>query len=332
MTTNLILARYGMFGYQKEPITPRVTKVYTGDRHVAVKKTSRHDIYPRFQMAYRLARIKKLHSIIPLYLTREQELAVQINGDWYYVMPWIEPPANSVPSIYPESFSELAAIHKKTSQVFPIDPHFYRKWIETRRSQVDESFGWFEKKIGQVENQHYMSPSGYQLCNLYPLFYDVCKKANRWYSRWYHCLSREQKMRTVLCHGALSPSHILSSMQGPVFINWESAHMGHPGEDLANLLRHSLASPRPPFDHLETGLEDYIHQLSFKKSEISWAVLHLMHTDFFFKYVNQYFNQRDRYSEVNWVQRFERFRFYFSNLMTLEQKMDHILQNQRTDD
>lgn len=331
MTMNLVLSRYGMFGYEKKEITPNVTKIFVGDKSVAVKKAKRKDLINRFRMTYQLARYYRLSMIVPLYISKQNELAVQSGGEWYYVMPWIESSANPSASYYTRLFSELASIHTRTAHVSSCNPEYYKEWADRQQKETEQHFLRYEKKIGQVENRHYMSPCEYQLCYLYPLFHDVCRRAGRWYNRWQDYLSEEKQMRTVLCHGSLRPSHVLQGKNGLMFINWESAHMGHPGTDLGSLIRNALSSPRPPFDTIEKGLRDYRNKTSLERNELAWMMLYLMRTDLFLSHVDQYLNRQQSAPEVKWAQRFERFRFYFSNLLSLEEKVNQMLQEYSDD-
>ncbi|MRG88212.1 protein kinase family protein [Salinibacillus xinjiangensis] len=322
-----VLQSYGMFPYQGEMITKKLAKVYTGNQYVALKQTKTPHVNRTFAMVYQLAKKKNLSSVAQVYLNDKQSPVLLGKKHSYYVSPWFKSKQDvSFSSSLLPFFSELAVIHTKTAVDRRLNVDQVQDWIQAQKSKVKTNFNQFEKWIGSFEANHYMSPSELLICHSYRLIREISMQMEYWYGEWLERVREEKKMTFSLCHGNLSPSHFINSVDGMVLINWEKAFYGHPAKDLAQFFYSICFYHDAPIEQLIEGLNIYVDQHTFMNGDISILSLHLLNLDRYLQEVYQYVKNPNLRTEVEWIQRFQRYQFYFDHVLKVQKHLqdEHI--------
>ncbi|SEU08676.1 spore coat protein YsxE [Salinibacillus kushneri] len=328
---NQVLRHYGMYPYQGEKVTKKVAKVFTGNKHIAVKQSKNSSLPQIFSMVYQIAKEQNLSSIAPLYITEEGKPYIEGSHHFYYVVPWFDTKEESslTSSINP-LFGELGYIHQKTSYTREIDTNQLSEWTENQKKKTKQNFFQFESWISFFESKHYMSPTALLICHSYRMIREVSKLIEYWYDEWLVQIEKEKGMKYALCHGNLSPSHFIYTSNGVVFINWEQAFYGNPSRDMSILLSAIGRQHDAPLDSLMEGLPIYFKNAGCTKSDMALLALHLLNLEKFLRDVQRYVNKPNHFIEVEWIQIFQRHQFYYENILKIQEfiKNEHMIDDE----
>ncbi|MBB6451929.1 spore coat protein YsxE [Salirhabdus euzebyi] len=317
-----ILKQYGMQSYQGEKLSPNALKVYTGNQYVVIKQSKNSGLEDTFRMVYQTANEKQLATVAPLYISKDNTPIIKGKNHNYYVMPWFKAKMNeSMTSSYHLFFKELGYIHQKTIAEKSVDLDNINNWTDAQKSKVKNTFYRFEKWIALFEAKHFMSPTELLLCHLYRDMRELCYNLEYWFGEWRDHISKEEKMRIVLCHGNLAPSHFIHTENGMVFINWENAFYGHPAKDISRFFYHVCRFHDAPINEMMEALDHYHSIYPFYKSDYALFALHLLNTDRLMKKIAQYIKNKNAYAETEWVRQFQQFHFYYKHALYIQQQL-----------
>ncbi|GAA0483564.1 hypothetical protein GCM10008986_05840 [Salinibacillus aidingensis] len=315
-----ILHPYGMYPYQGEKITKKVIKVFTGSRYIAVKQSREKHLTQRFGFVYHEAKEKNLTSIAPLYLTEKGRPYIEGRHHFYYVVPWFkEKEGSSLTSSLHPFLGELAHIHRKTSVTKPIEIQQLNEWSQNQKEKIKKNFYQFENWIDLFEAQHFMSPTALLICHSYRMVRQMSHLLEYWYDEWRAHMEEEKEMKYCLCHGNLSPSHFVLTSNGVMFINWEQAFYGHPSRDLSMFFSTICQEHDTPLSLIKEGLPVYFKDAGYTKSDMALLAIHLLNVKDFLLDVQQYVKAPNHLTEVEWIQVFQRYQFYFEHVLDIQE-------------
>ncbi len=325
-----ILQQYGLQPYQGEKLSSKTIKISTGDQYVVLKRSKNKHVEEKFQNVYKIAREHQLTNIVPLYLTRQNRMVVNGKSHVYYLMPWLKENVDPIPT-YQMVLREIAIVHEKTKFEKKIDLSLVDEWYKKQKEKVRKSFNRFERWIASFEAKHFMSPAELLICHLYPTFRSVCQNLEYWYDEWATYIVDDKSVNLALCHGQLTPSHLLHTTKGAVLINWEKSFYGEPVQDLAIFFSTTCQSSNVNRDDLLAAFEAYKRHYKLKKSEIASLSLQMLHLEQMMKKLKQFVSNKELLTEIEWVRLFQRYLYYLEHMLYFQEQFKTQLVDEELD-
>src|SRR5690625_1358803 len=118
-----ILQQYSILPKGVVHVTDRLSKIKFDGKQYALKRSHLDDMQLKnWLKAYHFAQEKNLHTVITLYLTNQKELFVKMEGEIYYLTPWIEGKKTSCDKTNMENvLSSIGEIHIRTKRFQSLD-------------------------------------------------------------------------------------------------------------------------------------------------------------------------------------------------------------------
>lgn len=318
-----VLHAYGLYPVEIQRVSSHLYKVNTGARYVAVKQLSSKKRGMReWMQVYQMANDYHLPQIIPVYMTRNNELYTSISDHYYYVTPWIHTLETEEPQYPVDIFYEsIGEIHSRTITSTSVKEDHRESAVEQQKEQMELWQQELEHWVEQFERRHYMAPIELQVCTHFRDVMKTLSLTNTWYDRWLEDIQVDKKVRQSLCHGNLRPSHFIYDANQPYFINWESAHMNHPITDLASYFKRMIRYHDAPVESLVSTFSTYEDKLSLLNSERSLFALHLLDPEPYLNQVRAYAEGHDKRTHAFQVQSLERSYFALKHALSIQENL-----------
>ncbi len=125
----------------------------------------------------------------------------------------------------------VALLHNKTSFYKNIDNDEYKKIYEDLSNNIEYLNSYYSDLITVIEGKVYMSPSEYLLARNISRVFERLYKAKIDLDNWYNLVKTKEKVRHVVLHNNLEPSHFIKN-QNNFLINWDKSKIDMPIFDL----------------------------------------------------------------------------------------------------
>lgn len=299
-----ILQHYEIYPQGFDPITNRLTKIKANGRQYALKRSKLDQrTVKQWENVYHTASQNNLHEIVPVYLTREKQLYVEEDGEYYYLIPWIETsPINRNENYITSTYQQLGKIHVQTKNMYDLnkeklDDNFnaYKVSCQERQRQL---FQW----IQQIEQIHYPSPFQLQLLTYYRDLRISLERSQMLVDRIISLADSESIWGVSLNHGALEREHVFEHY----IINWEKADYRHAVFDLKELLQKEAMK----FPQLQQGYIQsfpvYLEENPLNELERCLLCLYLLNIDDYLSYIEDNLTSRGQHSQIDVSMELER--------------------------
>ena len=125
----------------------------------------------------------------------------------------------------------VALLHNKTSFYKGIDNDEYKKIYEDLSNNIEYLYSYYSDLITIIETKVYMSPSEYLLARNISVIFNRLQTVKVDLDNWYAIVKDKQKVRHVVLHNNLEPSHFIKN-ENNFLINWDKSKIDMPIFDL----------------------------------------------------------------------------------------------------
>lgn len=273
----------------------KIKKVYTDNGVFCIKTISAYkneNFIKDMQSIYQ----KGFNRIVPIFMTKDQKYGDVINGEFWYLMPWI-PNDKYVDSSERnrQMFRELAKLHTLTIAEKKITEHEFEGFYDRMMDRLEKQQDLLDEFIAQCERKEYASPFELQFCTYY---YDISQALDfsiKKFEQWYKIISEKKKVRTVAIHGKFSPEHFLFSDSGyGYFVNMEKTQEAGVHFDLILYIVKKLRDYPVKSDDMLSDLNHYNSYFPWFKEEIMLFESYLSHPERCIKIIEDYVNSTDK--------------------------------------
>jgi len=302
----------------------RVQKVYTDKGVFALKKITPNqggDFIKYIQTLYH----KGYNRIVPIYPTQDGRYAVLHENELYYLMPWL---ANEEKENYFERhhqmFRELARLHTISASEVTITPEDRTDHYEKTLAEWEKEQEFHEGFMETCEHKEYMSP--FEL--MFVLSYHDTSQALRYsmnkLKAWYEKTKDQEKARTVVVHGKISPEHFLYDDKGyGYFSNLERARRGSPIHDLLPFLSRTLKTYPKRSEECIEWIYTYLKYFPLKEEEMLLFQSYFAHPGAVIRSAVKYYKS-ERRSERKLIQHFQRHYWQLKNTEYVIMRLEEI--------
>ncbi|WP_028976675.1 hypothetical protein [Sporolactobacillus terrae] len=217
-----------LFYYDLVPISLAaeggLTRVDTYFGRFALKRKVLNDRQVRaLQTVYALARRLVIDAVCPLP-TKYGDLIIRDQATSYYLMPWFQETvdASNLPERYRHLFHKAAQLHRQTMEKKQECATLYQGMVRVlgQRQMIWEHF------LYTAEHHVYPSPFEQTVLQSAFIYLENMQRARDFFSRDKDEEGKSKKMRRALCHGRLTPLHLLIENERSCLTNFENSEDG----------------------------------------------------------------------------------------------------------
>lgn len=287
----------------------KIKQIYAGSRCYALKETVMEDRQlERFLHLLRKLEKKGYRQHVPLIPTKYGEYVVRSESHVYYLMPWIEnEPLTKEAAIEEKISGEMGKIHRLTAKTVPFSNEERDKAYLSMLKKWDMRRTIFEQFADEREQNKYMSPLE---LTFFTNYYDLkmfMNEAKSHLDAWYEKSKDLETFRIVLCHGRLSRKHVLIGRHSePYILNFERASYDTPARDAALFFRYAFYYDLWDEKAFAKWLKAYESHFQLTEKERHLLLAYLLFPEFVIDVVERYKNNPKQFTELEYVQRFER--------------------------
>ncbi|RDW19320.1 hypothetical protein CWR48_09775 [Oceanobacillus arenosus] len=299
-TVKRVLHAYGIYPEEIEEVTPQLYRISDGKHTYALKKSSLTvQTISQWEFVYKQANIQHLTGIVPVYLTIDGNLFMELNEVYYYLSPWIDASNQAMTKQWLENvFINLATIHEKTKQTQSISKENLKNNFlnyQTYCLKVKENL---LEMVVEFEKSRYMSPFELQVCTQYRNLEYALNESNKRIDQFIQSDDAELLWNTSLCHRNLNQSHLPSSF----IINWERAAYDNAVNDLVTLFQSEVGSYDGPGEKIIELFPTYNGINPLNMSEHQLLIIYLLDPTNYITLVRSYHDKTTKHPMVHQVQ------------------------------
>ncbi|WP_284139735.1 MULTISPECIES: phosphotransferase [unclassified Virgibacillus] len=302
------LLHYGIAPMEIDQRTSRMFRIFDGNKSYALKKSKLNaNSLKNWEHIYHYGYANGLSTILPVYLTKDRSLFVKINGDYYYLSPWIQ--TRYLRSRPKEVYQAIGKLHSATKQTKPYSKDDSKdNMLQDFRQYAAYCVTSQKKLLSTVEKfeaSHFMSPFELQVCTHYRdmerLFFWLQKRIDQYLEEQQE---RDDYVYSII-HGNLHKDHILQGEQLQ-FINWEQSRLEHPTIDIATYIQSQTTYYDTDNDELISHFQYYTEENPLAKQDKYLLALYLLHPTSYLQLVEDDVKQRSSESMISRVQKLEK--------------------------
>jgi spore coat protein YsxE len=242
----------------------------------------------------------------PLYKTKYGDPIVRVGRNYYYLTPWYD---EQEPDAYErEEFliEELGKIHSLTVKMQAYSSEVITGSYSTLVNRFETRQLKMEQYTESSERNTYISPFELNYLSHFHRLMRMAEEAKKRAADWYHQCEREQRFRSVLCHGRPIRSHVIFNENGEkVLINIERAVLDTPVRDLAIFFRGATHYWSWNEEDGLYWLQCYEKHFKLYPEEKTLLACYLYFPEPMFVLIDQYHNNKREFSHIDYVRRFE---------------------------
>ncbi|RYL93870.1 spore coat protein YsxE [Sporolactobacillus sp. THM7-4] len=257
-----------------------------------------YDVYP-------LIRSLVIDSACPLP-SKYGDLVVKWDENSYYLMPWFEEtvPESDLRERYQRLFLKAGQLHRQTMQKEADASSLYGSAVQMLRAQQS----YWERFFNTAEHRVYPSPFEQIVLGYAPSALGYLQRALVFFSQ---NVSKQREgesgrvLRRALCHGRLSPLHIMIENEKSFLINFEESKEDFYILETAALFQQASVMLPPDGTEWDRLFRDYFSSCPASDEEASFLFHFLLCPRSLSHLINQYEGKREN-SELWFTKRFIR--------------------------
>ncbi len=297
----------------------RVQKIYSNKGIFALKKIKTNHGADFIRHVHNLYQ-KGYNRVVPIYPTADGRYAVLHDHHLYYLMPWL---ANELKEDrtqrYQQMFRELARMHTLSVREVKITKEEREEHYENTLQQWEKEKEFLSGFIEQCEKRAYMSPTELLFCLYYHDITQAIKYAEDKLKAWYEKTKEEEKARTVLIHGKVSPEHFLFDERGyGYFLNFENAKLSSPLHDMLPFLSRSLKTYPKRSEEAVDWFYTYLKYFPYKEDELLLFQSYFAYPGPVIRAAERYYKKKNSRGERKMLQ-------YFQNQFWLLKNTEYVI-------
>jgi|GEM_PF-3339785 len=295
-----------LFYYGLKPLTiqqhGKRFQVFTEDKVYSLKKVATED-----RLRCTLQTQNKLLSlslnILPLLTTTEGLQYATVDGETYYVTPWLEETPLSNDRKGDMLIDYLSYMHQATVELEPIENiKKIDEGLELMKRHWQERLDWLATFIYRADHRIYPSPFEQLVVAHYAIFIQKTHHAMKRLEVWREHAKKSSMQRLVYCIGKSDPSHFIFSAGRLMAVNMEHGGIDTPLKDLATM-----------FDSPHFCIRDWVRAFNLyettfplRRIEKELLISFLHYPGSIFETVKAYESAKSVDREWSFVEQFER--------------------------
>ncbi|UJL44977.1 hypothetical protein KFZ58_11135 [Virgibacillus sp. NKC19-16] len=298
-----VLNSYTVYPLAIEEVTERLFRVSDGQREYALKMSllSKESLVD-FENVYHTAFSKNISTILPVYLTKNGNLYMEMDQTIFYLTPWIETPNTEKNSqLIEHLYKNMGTVHAKTKQTQSISTERLIHEFTTYKAFCEHTSKEFLAFVEQFEKNRFMSPFELLVCTHYRDLEFALKEITKRIEQLIDEQEEETTWNFSLCHGNLRFSHTL----GGHVINWENAYYENAVMDLAAFFKQEVSHYDRPRVALMEQFSTYNHENELNQNEWHLLIIYLLNPTNYLKIVQQYVGDPSTDTMVNRVRKLQ---------------------------
>lgn len=320
-----VLKQYGIVRFQEEEITPRLSKIIS-DYGIFALKLSTLSAYTvnNWYRIYTVKEQERLDFIIPVYRNLKGDIVARYQHAIFYLMPWIENirDAQSEPS-YQILFRTLGSLHAITKQKSSLDTTMLEESVNQHKKLTEQKFMFLIESIEQIEKSRYISPFGLEVCTQFHQIEFVFNRLFQCYDNYLTDIQTEEIAFQAVCHGNLTSTHLMSTVNHDYLINWEYTRIHDPMLEVATIIKNHTATHDTPISQIIEALSYYEKNNPITNSQRSLLSIYLLQPDSYLSVIQEYFTNRKNHQLAlipNLLQAFRR----LTNGLIVEEQLNQM--------
>lgn len=317
-----VLNSYAIYPLAIEEVTERLFRVSDGQREYALKKSLlTKESLADWENVYHIAFSQNVAAILPVYLTKNGNLYMEMNQTIFYLTPWVETPdTEQYSQLIGNLYKNMGTVHAKTKQTQTISTERLIREFTTYKAFCEHTMNELFAFVEQFERNRFMSPFELLICTHYRDLEFALKEITKRIDQLIDEQEEEITWNVSLCHGHLRFSHTLGSH----VINWENAYYENAVMDLAAFFKQEVSYYDRPVDALMEKFSTYNHENKLNQNELHLLIIHLLNPTNYLKIVQQYDGNPYTDTMVNRVRKLQHshrqllFGLQFSNYVETE--------------
>lgn len=300
-TIEQILHTYHVTPLLVENITDRVIRIDDGKQLYALKRSDMTEQNVQMlEYTYKQANDKKLQFILPLYLTDTNQILTRVNGNYYYLTPWVSPHE----PVLKHALHTIGTLHQKTSETYHLNSDSFKDSWKDYQVYCQTNAQRHLTYVEQFEKEHYMSPIGLQVCTHFRHLELTFKILEEQIGQLLEEVNTQTESTYCLCHGQLKPSLMLGE-KDIIMLNWEKAELGHAAIDIASYLKQHIIDEEEPFDRYINAFDYYMKENKLTKQELRLLIIHLLDPTRYMSIIDEATNNHKDQSMIRQVQQLQ---------------------------
>ena len=166
---------------------------------------------------------------------------------------------NSLPALS----RHIANLHSSTTYYKDVSTSKYKNIYNKLIDNVDYLKEFYQKKILQVDNEIYMSPSSYLFARNYALFNSNLVFIEKELNKWYNLVKDKTRERVTVVHNNLCKDNLLIG-KDEILTGWDNFIVDTPVLDLYKLYKNEYLD-----NDFKEMLSNYLKDYCLTKEEIS---------------------------------------------------------------
>jgi spore coat protein YsxE len=215
---------------------------------------------------------------------------VTIQGDSYYVVPWVE---DKVEEKYKVQWE--MSILKGLGQLHAISENLEGLTFSSPSLSSDVLLERWEKRLEKldeykefIKSRNVMSPFETTFLSHFNYLRELALRAIRYLKAWKEREKERPMTRMVLCHGQISRKHVVQTEDQYYFIDFEHASGDSPARDLALFLRRHMDKLLNEEVAIR-WLQAYEEEFPLRKEEKVLLAIYLLFPEQVFKEIDLYY-------------------------------------------
>lgn len=273
-----VLHAYSVQPFYIENETEKLYKVQDGQQQFALKQSQLSpDDMAMWENVYQEAYTQNLHTILPVFLTREGNIYEIYEGTVYYLSPWRGNALSSFDKYTIGNFyRHLGHIHVKTKRTRTVDTDSFVQNFRGYQKQCEA----LQKKllffVEQFEAKHYMSPFELLVCTHFRDIDFSLQESNRRIDQLINEQEQQEQWNYSLCHGNLNSSHVIVSPEQMYLINWDKARYEYAPFDLSQFYKSETVHYDAPVDLFLDEFDSYMNENKLTNKELYILIIQVL--------------------------------------------------------
>lgn len=284
-----VLRNYKIYPMHITKITDRLYKVSDGNKDYAIKQANfSKTTFSMWESVYQQAYSKQLSEILPIYLSDAGALYSMVDGQTYYLQPWLErrDGAERNEEINP-LYQAIGRIHAKTKVLKTIPMHKVKDPFIEYRTFCSQMRKKLYSAVDAYEQIQFMSPLELQVCTHFRDIDQAFQKIDERIMALNEIEEKELSWDRCLCHGNLAFEHSIRSDQ-TYLLNWERAQMDNPIMDLVSFFENETWRFNTPVDELIESFSTYYQENELSKIELLILSIYLLNPSPYLEFIDKY--------------------------------------------
>lgn len=268
----------------------KVKKVYSNKGTFALKQVQFTD-EQRHHFIYTVQSLheKGYRHVVPIFPTTDGSYICRHFQYDYYVMPWLESNRFNMREPQEDLMREAARLHTVSMTKGRVNQQYFYHFYENSKLNIEMRKLDYERFIDICEKKIYMSPFELLYCTYFTQFMIIEDLALRQLDNWYDVVKEKKQDRAVLCHGNLSPNHLLYDENGQSYlINFDRSFIASPIYDLLSFFKKMFYQYPQTSSEASHWYAQYNRQNHLTEDERLLLCYYLCQTDHIYKQVKQY--------------------------------------------